>query len=569
MDNANNPAPTYQQALQQLTAPGSMYATEQQNIDGVEYTSFTNAPQNILEIISPGRSFGDKIFIHYEGESLTFADFFNAADNCTAWLREQIAITKGDRVAIVMRNYPEWLIAYVAIVSLGAIPVLLNSWSTKEDMIYMLSDAKVTSLFCDQQRYTALADFIKDARLNAVIARPDGQPQLPAVNMQDLMEYRGEPWTTPQLNSSDVLMLMYTSGTTSRPKGALCTQGAFGQTVFNFECNVACIMAMIPPEALAQMAQNPNPPCCLLAVPLFHVSGFHSLFIPSIRTGRTMVMMYKWLPEQAIELIDKHKITMLTVAPPMVQQLIDSKDFSPQKLSSLTMIGSGGMATPAALFTKMITALPTSPPGTGYGMTETNGCGTTINAGDYRARPSSSGTPGPIIEITVRDEQGKEVPIGETGELWIKSSANMSGYWNNDTATKDTFYQGWVKTGDIGYFDAENYLYVVDRIKDVVIRAGENVPSLEVEAALAGYSEIVESAVFGIADEKLGEKVVAVIRPIAEKSIALAELQQYLQKHLPRYKIPEQFVIVAEPLPRNPAGKLLKKQLRQQHFGSS
>ena len=563
MNTATEPHRIFLEQLGQLTGAGQSFEIEQRQIDGKNYKMYKNAPRSLRELLDQGRAHGDKEFLLYEGEHYTFTEFFRQADAVSCSLAAN-GIQAGDRVAIAMRNYPEWMMAFVAIATIGAIPVTINSWGTVEEMLYVIDDSQSRLVFCDDRRQRMLTGKLQQRSIDAVVARP-GEDST-AVSWQDyvLAGGNGEP-PRPELSGSDPALLIYTSGTTGKPKGVLSLHRQVCQAIYNFEC-CGMAMAISNGDLLMKLLEQGDDYAALLAVPLFHVSGCFAVFILNLRSGRRTVMMYKWDVDRALQYIGDEKIGILSVAPSMLMSLFESDNFARTDTSRLYFIGGGGSSFPSTLPKLIDRQLPDRIPGCGYGSTETNASACSMNGHMFRARPQASGLPSPIIEIQIRDKQNiRELPRGEIGEICIFGVTIAQCYWNKPQTTAETFVDRWYRSGDLGYIDDDGYLHIVDRIKDIVVKAGENISSIEVENAIASCADIAEAAVFGMPHDRLGEEIAAVAVVRDGRQVEQGYLKEYLSQRLAHYKVPDQLFIRSEPLPRNPTGKILKNTLRQQY----
>lgn len=550
----------------QLTGEGSPWELEEKSINNIPYRLYKNAPQTVKELIDAGRQHGDKDFLIYEGERWSFNDFFKKVDQLSFQLLNQYGINKGDRIAIAMRNYPEWMVAFAAISAIGAVAVPLNSWGQSAELEYGISDSQSKVLFCDQQRYGYIADKLEKLGTKAIVARSTEALNDQAIDMGKLTDGTGE-CKLPQIeiDAEDTAMIMYTSGTTGNPKGAVSNQRNICQSTFNFEC-VAIVAAMCDPDAIGKMLEKGFEPKGLLALPLFHVSGFYSVFLLSLRGGRSIVMMNKWDVETALKLIEDEKITVVSAVPTMLWGLLDSPKWDDYTTDSLFAFGAGGAAQPPRLPEKIFQKLPGGFPGTGYGMTETNASGFSSTGVVYSNKPLSGGTATPIVDVKICDEAGNALPQGEHGEIWLRSPTMVQGYWNRKEASDESFRDGWLITGDIGYLDDEGYIFLTDRIKDMVIRGGENIYSAEIEAAVLTMDGIAEVAAFGVPHETLGEEL-AVAICLKEPDILSAEaIQQHVATTLAAFKTPSHVFFRDEQLPRNATLKILKKQLKEEYI---
>ncbi|MCG3168695.1 MAG: Long-chain-fatty-acid--CoA ligase FadD13 [Pseudomonadales bacterium] len=553
----------YDQAVARITAPGAPFELEQATIDGVSYRVYRNAPRNLARIHAEALAHGEREFLVYEGERWSFAALLGQGARIAHALGDGLGIRPGDRVAIAMRNYPEWMSAFVGITTLGAVAVPLNSWGQARELAFALEDSGARAVFCDRQRAGLLAAHLAQSALPAIVARP-GDGTLPA-GTQSLDSFIAAH-TDTTLPCADVdpeapALMMYTSGTTGAPKGALSTQRAVCQSILNFECQ-AMASAMINPEAIGAMMRKGYPPTQMLTVPLFHVSGCHAVFLCALRAGRRIVMMYKWDVAKALELIERERVTAISAAPAMLQELLESPLFAQTDVSSLGGIGGGGAATPPRTARLLMERIPDAYPGAGWGLTETNSNGSACTGRPFREKPGSAGFLHPTVELSVRDDEGNECAPGTPGRLWVKTPTLVSGYWNRPDATAREFRDGWFDSGDIGYLDADGYLFLSDRAKDMVIRGGENIYPAEIEAALLEFDGVDEVAAFGVPDEALGEQLAVVVHRTPGARFDAEDLRRFASGQLAHFKVPHYVQVRDEHLPRNASGKILKKDIR-------
>jgi long-chain acyl-CoA synthetase len=551
----------YDQALAQLSGPGAPFETARKTVAGIEYTVCTRAAADLREIYAAAAEFSDKEFLIYEGERWTFAQLLQQAASIGHQLVHKSGVRKGDRVAIAMRNYPEWMSAFIGITSVGAVAVPLNSWGQARELEFAIRDAGARVVFCDQQRLDLISGQLQDVEL--ILARPEREDQIPGT--ETLGDYiRGaERASMPavDIDTDDLAMMLYTSGTTGTPKGAISTHFALCQAIANFECS-AMASAMINPEAIGNMLESGFEPTQMLVVPLFHVSGCHAVFLTALKAGRKIVMMYKWNAENALQLIEQESITILSAAPSMLMQLLESPMYEKTNTQSLFSLGGGGSATPPRAVRLMLDKVPSGYPGTGWGLTETNAIGASFTGKPFLAKPGAAGFQQLTAEISVRDEAGTELPQGQVGELWIKSPSLVREYWNRPDANAKDFSEGWFNSGDIGYFDEDGYLFLSDRAKDMVIRGGENIYPAEIEAVLFDHPLVAEVAAFGVPDDTLGEQLAVVLVPRPGARLTEEDVRNFAAEHLARFKVPHHVWIQEQALPRNVTGKVLKKDLK-------
>ena len=444
--------------------------------------------------------------------------------------------------------------------SLGAVAVPLNAWWTGPELAYGLTDSGSVVLFVDDERAERLEPHLAATDVRAVVlirserSVPNGELFVDAVLGDD------PPLPSVDIAPDDDATIMYTSGTTGRPKGAVQTHRNFGAFLMNGVYRTVMAAASAPPSDTA-----PLPAATLLTLPLFHVGGLQSFLLPFTASGGKVVLMYKWDADQAVDLIDREQVTSLAGVPTTVFQLLEAAAAKGSELASLTGLSSGATLVPPELVRRIDEQSKSRvAPGNGYGLTETSGAAIANFGPAYVARPDSVGLPiSPVIEVRIADDQGSPLPAGEVGEIWLKGPTVIKGYFNLPEATAAAFTDGWFHTGDAGRLDDEGYLYVVDRLKDVVIRGGENIYAAEVEAALYEHPDVTEAAIIGIPHPRLGEEVGAVVRVREGSTLSADDVRAHVGERLAAFKVPSQVWISGDELPRNATGKVLKRQLRE------
>jgi len=550
---------SWDQAIAALTAPGGPFALGRAEIRGQTFSVFENTPPSLRAVFDSARARGDEIFLVYEDERWSFADVMARVDEIAHLLATRYGVKPGDRVAIGMRNYPEWIASFAAITGMGAIAVCLNAWWTPDEIAYGLEDSGSVVLVADRERALRAAPVLEKLGVRCVVARPGDEP-LPAGldRLQDVLEPGAAPSPTP-IDPQDDAMILYTSGTTGHPKGAVSTHHAVLSALLAFACRAAANPLISPPAE-----PHPYAPSFILVVPLFHVTGLVPVMLSCFANGFKLVMMYKWIPERALELIERERVTNFVGVPTMSWDLLESQDFGRRDTSSLASVGGGGAPAPPELVQRIEKGFRRGRPGIGYGMTETNAYGPQNAGDDYLKRPRSTGRTVPTVELRVTDPEGREVPRGEIGEIWFRGPNLIRGYWNKPEATAETIVDGWLRSGDLGRMDAEGFLYVEDRVKDMVLRGGENVYCAEIEAVLYEHPAVYEAAVFGLPHERLGEEVAAAVLPREGVALGAEELQQHIAARLAAFKVPTVIEIADRQLPRNASGKIMKRELRDE-----
>jgi long-chain acyl-CoA synthetase len=549
---------SYDDAAAAVTAPGERFELETIEVDGVPVRAFRHAPPSLRAIFATARARGDETFLVYEDERWSFAEVMQHVDAMAALLVDRYGVARGDRVAIGMRNYPEWVIAFAAITSIGAVSVSLNAWWTADELDYALDDSGATVLVADIERVERGVDACRRLGCRVLAVRAPGD--LPEdVDRWEEVRDLAAPMPEIDVRPEDDATILYTSGTTGHPKGAVSTNRAVVQALMGFGCKSALDRLRRPPAPEEEPA---GPPVFILIVPLFHVTGCVPVMLSCFASGLKLVMMYKWDPARALELIERERVTNFVGVPTQSWDLLESPRFAETDTSSLVSVGGGGAPAPPELVKRVASSFKAGKPNIGYGMTETNAYGPGNSGVDYVEHPTSTGRATPILELAVRDPDGHDLPIGERGEIWFKGPHLIRGYWNKPEATAETIVDGWLRSGDIGRVDEEGFVYVEDRAKDMVLRAGENVYCAEVEAAVYEHPAVYEAAVFGVPHERLGEEVAAVVYVRPGQELTVEELQAFVRERLAGFKVPTVVRLVHEALPRNAAGKVLKRELR-------
>ena len=558
----------YNEVLSNLTAPDQIFAFEEQkNSSGITYREFTNTPQTLASYFELGLQFPGWEFIVFNGERFTFQEIYKKAAQMGNALKDA-GIQKGDRIAICMANNPEYIISYMAITSMGAICVLLNSWWVPDEVTYGLENSEAKILIADEKRLSGLEKF-KD--LKKIIVRPKNN--LGFIEFDAFIRKYSTEFTNLDLDTNDNATIFYTSGSTGFPKGVLSTHRNILSTLFSWALVTtlkkeveAAENTLIEDIVTGDETPPINQAAILHCVPLFHVTGSHSGFLMSIIAARKMVMMTKWDTGEALKLIQDEKIGAITGVPTQTWDLLTHPDKDKYDLSSLKELNGGGAPRPPEHVKKLKDGFKDSEPSIGYGLTETNAVGTLNLGKDYLAHPGSCGrVVPPVTDIAIIDEDWSFLTDAKAvGEIVIKSPSNMVGYWRNQEATNEVFNDdGWFKTGDLGYID-DGFVFIVDRVKDLVIRGGENISCIEVESAIYLHPSVQESAVFGIPEERLGETLCAAICLKAGMELNGDELREFLKGKIAAYKIPSMIETGAIELPRVASGKFSKKQLRDE-----
>jgi steroid-24-oyl-CoA synthetase len=553
---------TREEALRALTAPGADFELVEEDVGGTRMRVFRNAPPTLRAVLEATREFAEREAVAYEDERYTYAELLAGAAGLAARYRERYGLRPGDRIAVAMRNYPEWPLVFWAAIAAGLVVVPLNAWWTAGELRYALEDSGSRLLVADGERMQVLGDSLASLALRGVIAvRHEGAPPAGAERWEDVSAELDPDATLPDVerDPDDDATILYTSGTTGTPKGAIGTHRNHVTNLMNTALNGALALAMAGEEPPSDQ------PVYMTTFPIFHIAGQTGMQFTAL-SGSKLVLLYRWDTAKAIETIERERVSSLAAVPKTVRRLLESPDVASRDVSSLAGLASGGAPVPPDLILRIDRQFSSAvAPANGYGLTETTSA-VVINSGEeYVRHPDSVGRPVVGADLRVVDvETGEDVPDGEVGELWVRGPNVVRGYWNKPEETAASFTDGWFHTGDLGYVDGDGLVYVVDRLKDLVIRGGENVYCAEVEAVLFEHPAVDDVAVIGLPDELLGEEVAAVVNLKPDAAGGVEALRAHAAERLARFKVPGVFVVRDSPLPRTATGKVLKRDLRDE-----
>jgi len=550
-------------AISLVSGPGQLFEVTERVVDGVTRRVFVNAPATLRDIFDGARG-APETFIVYEGEEWTFDQVMTAVDEFADALVSHFGVRRGDRVALAMRNLPEWIVAFAAIVSVGGVVVSLNAWWTADELDFAITDSDPSLLVVDPERCARVLDIARRRATPVVLARGDVTEAAPegVVHWVDIV-VRGATMPKVELSRDDDATILYTSGTTGQPKGAVSTHDAICQTLMAFSAGLVIEGHRRGPRDHAPR----DPTSFILIVPLFHVTGCVPVMLSCFSWHFRLVMMYRWEPAAALRLIERYRVTNVVGVPTQAWDLVNFEGLANFDTSSLVTVGGGGAPAPPALVARVESAFAHGRPNLAFGMTESNAYGPQNYGDDYQARPNSTGqTPTVVMDVEIRGESGAVLGPGDVGEIWVSGPTLFRGYWRDPAATAQTLVDGWLRTGDLGYLDEEGFLYVEDRLKDMILRGGANVYCAEVEAAIYDHPAVLEAAVCGVPDERLGEAVGAVVVLRPGERLDEDQLTAFLASRLAHYKIPTRVAFSSERLPVGATGKINKSLLATRYF---
>lgn len=543
---------TLEQAVEHVIASDTRFALGKAEVRGQCYRIFRNAPLDLRALLLGARAAhgdGADLYLSFEDERWTYSDFLRDVAACAAGLNAR-GIRKGDRVGVAMRNYPDLLITFMAVVSMGGVVVFLNAWWEAEELAYAIEDSQIALVVADGPRAERLTG------VPVLAVRDAGDAFL-----RMLAEHRGAAMPDQPIDPDSDFAVMYSSGTTGHPKGVVLTHRGAVHAVWTWFMSFAYAPLMVPADA------PPAPPpaerqSVLIVTPLFHVTATHPMFLLSIPAGAGVVLMRKWDAAAAVRLIERHKITRFLGVPTQSAELLDAARAAGAALDSLEYLGAGGAKRPAAQVDPLAKSFPRAAIASGWGMTETNAAGISIGGPDYEARPGAAGRflP-PVQDGAILDEDGRELPRGELGELCVRSPMNMRCYLNKPEATAEVLRDGWLRSGDLGVMDVDGYVTILDRKKNIIIRGGENIACLDVEGALHMHPAVQEAGCFPVPDARLGEVVGAGVHVKPGAEVSAEGLRDFLRGRIAAFKIPEHIWLQREPLPRGATDKTDRRAL--------
>jgi acyl-CoA synthetase (AMP-forming)/AMP-acid ligase II len=553
---------SYRRAVAELTAPGAPFEIVTIQAAGRSMPVLRNAPSNFCELIdAAAENFSECDFLIENDQAHSFGEVIEDSRRLASALVRRFDVRPGDRVGIAMRNRREYFIALFAAARAGAICVLFNSRGAADELAASAADLACTVLAADSRRATQLRHGGVEAPI--VLVRDDQDPPLSVENViefQPLVAAHTPLREAVAVAPDDPLCVLFTSGTSGRPKGAVLSH----RNIISMASTGAIVGAArarlsTAPSTGGTASPQRSLPTSLMVFPLFHVSGLN-VTANAIGSGGRFVMMPRWDPKRALELIGRYGVNSLAGPPMMYTDLLDLPG-ADERLSGIQTVTTGGQATPVNIRERLARLLPQATFGTGWGMTEACGSVVTGSGELLKAKPESSGIISPLMDVRAMSDDGREVAPGEVGELQVRGALTMLGYWNQLRETKEAFQDDWYRTGDLGWIDEDRFVFIVDRKKDMVISAGENVYCAEVERVLSMLPEIAEVAVFGAPDARLGERAIAAVGLRPGTRLSADDIKAFARTQLAAYKTPAEVIFDLSPFPRNVAGKVDKRRL--------
>lgn len=558
------------EAVRRLTAAEGIFPVNEQQVAGVPRRVFTHAAPTVLDILTSGRGHGSTDFLVFGDQRWSFDQFFADVDALAAVLQHDMGVKPGDRVAIAMRNCPDWVLTFAAAVHVGAVPVLINSWGSAEELEFTLRDSDPTVLAADLPRSRLAADALRQRRTALLFSDVDGGIEQLDDDSRSYLDVRpirdavgagrGRDYATAKPEPEDMAMLLYTSGSTGHPKGVVYRHVSVGQALMNMLLSGFLPLELSGPIELRGGATSE---AGLVTVPLFHATGLFSGFLVPCTVGQKVVLLRKWHTETAMHTIQTEQITIIATVPAILKDLLTHPRFDDYDLSSISRVAAAGAATPAGLPELLRDKLGIENRSSGYGMTETTSVCATMSGPVFDLKPMAAGIISPIIDLRAVDSAGNVLPSGSDGEIQLRGVTVTPGYWHRDDLTQEAFTpDGWLRTGDLGHIDDDGFLHITGRIKEIVIRGGENIAPIDIENVAYRHSSVKEVAVFGVPDDLMGEELAMVCHPQPGSTLTEDELRAHLRNALPTFKVPKYLALTDQPLPRNASEKIHRLALR-------
>ncbi|MER7078884.1 Acyl-CoA synthetase (AMP-forming)/AMP-acid ligase II [Saccharopolyspora kobensis] len=528
-----------------LTGPGGEFELVEQDVLGTRLPVFRNRARSLAELVAASARHGDRDYIVTEDRRISFRRHADQVAALATALREEYGVGRGDRVAIAAANAPEWILAFWAAMSVGAVAVGCNAWWSARELDHGVRLTEPSLIVADTKR--------------AALLTGSPVPLLPLEQVDELAQrYAGAPMPAVDVAEDDPAIILFTSGTSGRPKGAVHSHRNVCSVIEYHRMNDALAAAHGDPI-------DPRDRRYLLALPLFHIACLHNLAVPRLATGSTVVMHQgSFDVDRVLRLVARERVTNWGAVPTQAHRILEHGDISQYDLSSLTTFSLASAPSSAAFKQRLRERLPVAERSLvdSYGMTETCTALTAASPADLAEAPETLGRPIAGVQLEIRDPFGNALPDGQEGEVCVRSAYNMLGYWNDPRATADAIRADrWLHTGDIGVIE-HGRLRLSARRSDLIIRGGENVYPAEVEGVLAEHPDVQECAVLGVSHPDLGQEVFAVVVIAPGSVLTEQQLHDYARERLAHFKVPSRWRITQEPLPRNATGKVVRTEVR-------
>lgn len=560
---------------EQLTGPGGPFEVVREEVDGHELKVFKDRFPSLRVVAQFAAAHGDKEFIVFGERRITFAEFLAAANSVGHALVE-VGVDRGDRVAVLAQNSPEWCMAFWGTVNIDAVLVGLNGWWNAEEIVYGLEDSGAKVLIADRKRFERIAEDIDRIdsleRVYLIDVEADGLAELSTSDkvhaFSELVANPTQEFPDVPIDEADHAVIFYTSGTTGRPKGAISSHrnmvANLQNTVFLLTASSLAQAAAADGDEDASITPPGTQPIALFSAPLFHVAGCHSTLVVGMMGGLKLVMIEgKFDPVKALSLIEAEQVTLWTAVPTMVWRVCEAPERHDYDTSSVVSVSFGGSPTADEMQRRIRETFPNLKATTNaYGLTESSSAATTLTGADALRKADSVGLPMPTVDVAIAGPDGSHLGPNQTGEVLLRGPIIMPGYWNKPEATAETVIDGWLHTGDVGHLDDGGYLFITDRAKDMLIRGGENVYCVEIENRLVEHDAIADAAVIGVPHDTLGEEVKAVVELAPGAELDDDDIRRWVGEALAPFKVPTHIERWDGKLPRNASGKLLKNVLR-------
>ena len=509
---------------------------------------YADRPKNLTELLnSTVNKYGNQEALIYANARPSYKQVASSVSNVASALYYNYGIRKGDRVALMLTNGLEFTTSFFALAKIGAITVPMNTALKGEELTFQVGDSGATLLIVEPEFHELMAEVSSGTKGVKRIFVTGGEPPAGTIAFSELLKHEEHAPVKVKVDEMDSAVIMYTSGTTGRPKGALLSHKGI----------IASAMNM---SQLCDLRVGRDK--MLVVVPLFHVTGLAIALCSAIYAGIPAVLVKRFKAADSLKIIEAEKVTTMAAVPTILWLMLNAPEFDQYNLSSLRSFAAGGSASPEDLLKCCAEKLPGVQLMPGYGLTEAAAMThTTTSLDEALSKLGSVGKVMSILEAKVVDSSGRDLPPGEPGELLVRGCQVMKEYWNNPEATRETIVDGWLHTGDIAKITEEGYTYILDRVKDMIIRGGENIYSIEVENVLYRNPKVLEAAVVGVPDPVFGEQVKAALVLKPGEQATPEEIQGFCKRYLADYKVPR-YIEFREALLRNPAGKVIKDKLK-------